>query len=145
MNIDDNQIIERDPKRESIPLDEPKKFFVISNNNEQKGEKKKEEKKGNIEIDITDEELDLLMEDKYNEKSDFVPFMKDICNFLNNDEDESDGERLQNNYINKIKTIEEKKNNLPNYYYFYLLYKKKVKILQNMLSEIIPYIKNKCP
>ena len=147
MNINDNQIMETESKRESKPINEQDIYINISERSEQREEKEKEkeEKKENIEIDITDEELEMLTEERYSEKSDFIPFMKEICDFLNNYEENEDGERLQNNYISKIQTIEEKKNSLPNYYYFYLLYKKKIKILQNMYSEMIPYIRNKCP
>ena len=64
---------------------------------------------------------------------------------LNNNEENSDGQRLQNNYNDKLNSIEDKKSDIPNYYYFYLLYKKKIKIIQNMYSEMMPYIINKCP
>ena len=103
------------------------------------------EKNGNKIIDITDEELDSLKEDRYSENSDFIPLMKEFCFLLNNNEENSDGERLQNTYFEKIKAIEEKRSEMPKYYYFYLLYKKKMKIIQNMFNELVPFILEKCP
>ena len=102
-------------------------------------------KNGNKIIDITDEELDSLKEDRYSENSDFIPLMKEFCFLLNNNEENSDGERLQNTYFEKIKAIEEKRSEMPKYYYFYLLYKKKMKIIQNMFNELVPFILEKCP
>ena len=125
-------------------------------NNTEKIEKEKEsnidlndnslnEKNKTFVIDITNEELNSLKDNKYNENSDFVAFMKEFCDLLNNNEANSDGERLQNNFIEKLKSIEAKKVGIPNYYYFYLLYKKKLKIIKNMINEVVPYIINKCP
>ena len=125
-------------------------------NNTEKIEKEKEsnidlndnslnEKNKTFVIDITNEELNSLKDNKYNENSDFVTFMKEFCDLLNNNEANSDGERLQNNFIEKLKSIEAKKVGIPNYYYFYLLYKKKLKIIKNMINEVVPYIINKCP
>ena len=96
-------------------------------------------------IDFTEEELNSLKEDKYEENSDFIPFMKEVCDLLNNSEDNSDGERLQKKYKDKLKSITSKKGEIPNYYFFYLLYKKKMKILENMYNEILDYIINKYP
>ena len=123
-------------------------------NNTEKIEKEKEsnidlndnslnEKNKTFVIDITNEELNSLKDNKYNENSDFVAFMKEFCDLLNNNEANSDGERLQNNFIEKLKSIEAKKVGIPNYYYFYLLYKKKLKIIKNMINEVVPYIINK--
>ena len=96
-------------------------------------------------IDLTTEELNSLKEDKYSENSEFFSFMKEFCDLLNEEQENSDGKRLQNNYIEKLKSIEEKKGEIPNYYYFFLLYKKKMKVLQNMYNEMFRYIINKCP
>ena len=110
---------------------------IISNNSE---------KSDSFLIDISNEELNLLKVEKYNKNSEFISFMKDFCEMLNNEDYESsDGNRIQNNYLSKIKAINEKKGGIPNYYYFFLLQKKKIKMIQNMLSEILPYILNKCP
>ena len=94
-------------------------------------------------IDLTNDELNFLKEGKYSENSEFFPFMKEFYDQLNEDQENSDGRRLQNNYIEKLKSIEDKKGEIPNYYYFFLLYKKKMKILQNMYNEIFYYFLNK--
>jgi len=144
--IDLNTNINLDLNNNNIPGSNQKKekeresFFENNNNNENNNEKKE-----NYLIDLTNKELDLLKEEKYNEKSDFFSFMKEFCDLLNNNEENSDGLRLQNNYLNKLKSIEEKKSYIPNYYYFYLLFKKKIKVLQNMSSEILSYLINKFP
>ena len=102
--------------------------------------------KGNFVIDVTKEELNLLKGEKYDEKSNFTLLTKEFYDLITNQEETSDdGLTIQNNYINKLKKIEEKKKDLPNYYYFFLLYKKKIKMIQNMYKEVFPYIINKCP
>ena len=103
------------------------------------------EKNINFLIDITNEELKSLKEEKYGQNSVFFKFIKDFFNLMNNDEESSDSHRILNNYLEKLNSIEEKKLEIPNYYYFYLLFKKKMKIIQNMYKEILPYIVNKCP
>ena len=128
-----------------------------NDNNTQKIEKEKEslydldesknenEKSGNFNIDITNEELNSLKEGKYGKNSEFFGLMNEFCNLLNSDEDNTDGIRIQNNYLEKINKIERDKPNITNYYYFYMQFKKKIKIIQNMYSEILPYIIDKCP
>ena len=97
-------------------------------------------------IDLTPEELDSLKGEKYNEKSEFISLMKEFYELMGNEEEISEeGAKLQNNYLNKLKMIEEKKTEIPNYYYFFLLYKKKIKMIQNMYKTLFPYILNKCP
>ena len=97
-------------------------------------------------IDISNEELNLLRVEKYKNNLEFISFMKDFCEMLNfEDYENSDGNRIQNNYLSKINSINGKKGKIPNYYYFFLLQKKKIKMIENMLSEILPYILNKCP
>ena len=118
---------------------ESENLFDLNNSKNSKNEK------NNYLIDITNEELNSIKEDKYNNNSEFFKFIIEFCNLLNNEEENSDGKRLQNNYNDKLNSIDEKKSEIPNYYYFYLLYKKKIKIIQNMYNEIMPYIINKCP
>ena len=108
-------------------------------------EKKNEKVDNSIEIDITSEELNILKAEKYCEKSKFYSIMKELCDLCNNNEENSDGEKLQKKYIDKIKIIEEKKSRIPKYYYFYLLYKKKIKLLEKIYKEIYSFIINKCP
>ena len=75
----------------------------------------------NFLIDISNEELNLLRVEKYNKNSEFISFMKDFCEMINNEDYESsDGNRIQNNYLSKIKSINDKKGEIPNYYYFFL-------------------------
>ena len=105
---------------------------------------KNNNKNKNFLIDITNEELNILKEDKSDINSDFISFLKDFCDIINNEEKDEEN-KIINIYINKIKEIENKKSNIPNYYYFYLLLKKKMKIIKNIFDEIFPYILNKCP
>ena len=145
--ISDNsnkKVINSNKDEVNMNLDEP-------NNNKEKEKESNydlnnsnNEKNGNFVLDLTNEELNSLKQEKYSENSDLYPLIKEFCDLLNN-EANSDGERLQNNFKEKLKTIEDKKGDIPNYYYFYLLYKKKVKFLQNMYNEMFSYIVNKCP
>ena len=95
-------------------------------------------------IDITNEELNTLKDDKYNINSEFISIIKDFSDFFNNQEND-DENKMENVYINKLKGIEKKKNYLPNYLYFHLLLNKKIKILKKLLDEIFPYIVKKLP
>ena len=100
---------------------------------------------GNFLIDITDEELNSLKEDKYSPNSECVTIIKDFVNIFGAGEEKDEEYKLYNIFLNKLKKVEEKKQYIPNYYYFYLLYKKKIKILKSLLDEFFPYILNKCP
>ena len=92
-------------------------------------------------IDITNDELNSIKEKRYNENSKFIPLIKDFYEIINSEkEKKTDDEKIKNNYLDKIKSIEDKKNDVPNYYYFYLLNKKKMKIMKNMYNELISYI-----
>ena len=100
--------------------------------------------KSNFLIDITNEELNLLKDEKYDANSDFSNLLKEFCEIFNNiGKDEENN--ILNTYLNKIKEIENKKGMIPNYYYLFSLHNKKMKILKNIFDEIFPYILNKCP
>ena len=88
-------------------------------------------------IDITNEELNLLNEEKNN----FPIFLQEFSELFPKNEENN----LINIYIEKIKDIENKKGNIPNYYYFYLILKKKISILKNLFDEMFPFILNNCP
>ena len=88
-------------------------------------------------IDITNEELNLLNEDRNN----FPIFLQEFNELFPKNEENG----LINLYNNKIQDIENKKGNIPNYYYFYLIIKKKISILKNLFDEMFPFILNNCP
>ena len=88
-------------------------------------------------IDITNEELNLLNE----EKNKFPIFLQEFNELFTQDEENT----LLDNFNKKINDIENKKKALPNYYYFYLILKKKLSILKNLFDEIFPFILNNCP
>ena len=146
-----------DNSKKKIILNNNEKNKNLNNTNERNNNKiekereslfdmdSKNDKSGNFIIDITNEELNSLIEGKYSKNSDFFGLISEFCNMLNNDENDGDGQRAQNNYIDKLNKIEEQKSNIANYYYFYLLFKKKMKIIKNMYNELLPYIINKCP
>ena len=138
LNVKQNIDIDADDKKIEKENESIYDLNNINSNNSEKSE--------SFLIDISNEELNLLKVEKYNKNSEFISFMKDFCEMLNSEDYESsDGNRIQNNYLSKIKSINEKKGEIPNYYYFFLLQKKKIKMIQNMLGEILPYILNKCP
>ena len=117
---------------------------IISNSDTNINEEKKEIQKENkayyfpkFMIDITNEELNLLNE----EKNIFPVFLQEFNKLFQNSEENS----LINIYYNKIQEIENKRGNIPNYYYFYLILKKKISILKNLFDEIFPFILNNCP
>ena len=88
-------------------------------------------------IDITNEELNLLNEDRNN----FPIFLQEFNELFPKNEENG----LINLYNSKIQDIENKKGNIPNYYYFYLIIKKKISILKNLFDEMFPFILNNCP
>ena len=149
-----DKIISDNSNKKIIDSNKKEQNIYINDDNNNVKEKLQKERESiydlnninnNFLIDITNDELNSLKEDKYCQNSDFFSFMEEFCNLLNNHQDNSDGKRLQSNYLEKLNSIEERRGEIPNYYYFFLLYKKKIKILQNMYYEIIPYIINKCP
>ena len=99
---------------------------------------------GNYIIDITNEELNLLKDEKYDRNYDFINFLKEFSDIFNNEERDEEN-KIINIYLNKLKEVENKKGNIPKYYYFHLLQNKKMKILKTILDEVFPYILNKCP
>ena len=104
------------------------------------------EKNCNFLIDITNDELNSLKDKKYNENSNFVPLIKDFYEIINeNKEPKIDVDKIKSNYLEKLKSIENKKNYVSNYYYFYSLNKKKMKIIYNMYNELTAYIIQKNP
>ena len=99
------------------------------------------DKNSNFLIDITTEELNSIKDKKYNENSKFISLIKDFYSVINKGKEQKiDDEKIKNNYLKKIKSIDEKKNDFSNYYYLFLLYKKKIKVIQNMFAELILYI-----
>ena len=88
-------------------------------------------------IDITNEELNLLNE----EKNKFPIFLQEFNEIFSQGIDNT----LLDNYNNKINEIENKRKTIPNYYYFYLIIKKKFSILKNVFDGIFPFILNNCP
>jgi len=140
MNLNMEQNIDIDANNKKIEKENESIFDMnnINSNNTEKSE--------NFLIDISNEELILLKVEKYNKNTEFISFMKDFCEMINNEDYEnSDGNRIQNNYLSKIKSVNDKKGQIPNYYYIFLLQKKKIKMITYMLGEILPFIINKCP
>ena len=104
------------------------------------------EKNCNFLIDITNDELNSLKDKKYNENSNFVPLIKDFYELINeNKEPKIDLDKIKSNYLEKLKSIENKKSDVSNYYYFYSLNKKKMKVIYNMYNELTTYIIQKNP
>ena len=122
-----------------ITADSNKKIISNSDSN-YKSEENVENKFYNLNkynLDITNEELNLLNEDKNN----FLKFLQEFNELFPKNQENV----IINNYNDKIKDIENKKGNIPNYYYFYLIIKKKISVLKNLFDEIFPFILNNCP
>ena len=138
---DHNEKNEESQKRESVYVLED---MNDSNNNNNSSKDNNNNKKNNYLIDITNEELNMLKDDKYNTNSDFISIIKDFGGFFNKQEKNNEN-KMENIYINKLKEVEKKKIKIPNYYYFHLLHNKKMKTLKQLFDEIYPYIINKVP
>ena len=123
----------------SVKIEKERESFYEYNNSHL-------DKNGNFIIDITNEELNSLKDKKYNQDSNFIPLIKDFYETINKvKEQKIDSDNIQKNYINKLKSIEDKKSDVPNYYYFYQLNKKKMKIIYSMYTELTSYIIEKNP
>ena len=112
-------------------------------------EKNKTENKITYPIDITQEELNSLLNYSTADYPDFITFVKifseNVGNFTLDDDDEPEKTYFDEIYLKKMADVNEQKNLIPNYYYFFLCNKQKLKLLKNMLSKLFPYILNKCP
>ena len=100
--------------------------------------------KSNFLIDITNDELSLLKEEKYDKNYDFISFLKEYFSIFHYEEKDN-GNKIINDYLDKLKEIDNQKENIPNYFYFYLILNKKMSLLKSFFDELFPYILNKCP
>ena len=142
-----NQIISDNSNKKSFGREEQNKKdnnIIIMNNNTFNNNTISSTNLDNYLIDITNEELNIMKDQKYDINSEFLSILKGFGEIFNNQENEEEN-KIENDYINKMKEIENKKGNIPNYYYFFLLYKKKMKTLKKLFDEIFPYILNKLP
>ena len=105
---------------DQIISDRSNKNIIVDNNEHKENKKSKESFYiSKFSIDITNEELNLLNEEK-NKFPSFLNEFNDI--FYKNKNNKKD---IINKYSTKIQEIENIKGNIPNYYYFFLLLKKK--------------------
>ena len=123
----------------SIKIEKERESFYDYNNSNL-------EKNCNFFIDITTDELNLLKGKKYNENSNIVPLIKNFYELINESKEPNiDIDKIKSDYLEKLKSIENKKSDVSNYYYFYSLNKKKMKLIYNMYNELMKYIIQKNP
>ena len=123
----------------SIKIEKERESFYDYNNSNL-------EKNCNFFIDITTDELNLLKAKKYNENSNIVPLIKNFYELINESKEPNiDIDKIKSDYLEKLKSIENKKSDVSNYYYFYSLNKKKMKLIYNMYNELMKYIIQKNP
>ena len=123
----------------SIKIEKERESFYDYNNSNL-------EKNCNFFIDITTDELNLLKAKKYNENSSIVPLIKNFYELINESKEPNiDIDKIKSDYLEKLKSIENKKSDVSNYYYFYSLNKKKMKLIYNMYNELMKYIIQKNP
>ena len=123
----------------SIKIEKERESFYDYNNSNL-------EKNCNFFIDITTDELNLLKDKKYNENSNIVPLIKNFYELINESKEPNiDIDKIKSDYLEKLKSIENKKSDVSNYYYFYSLNKKKMKLIYNMYNELMKYIIQKNP
>ena len=135
----DNNNKSKNNDANSIKIEKERESFYDYNNSNL-------EKNCNFFIDITTDELNLLKGKKYNENSNIVPLIKNFYELINeNKEPNIDIDKIKSDYLEKLKSIENKKSDVSNYYYFYSLNKKKMKLIYNMYNELMKYIIQKNP
>ena len=123
----------------SIKIEKERESFYDYNNSNL-------EKNCNFFIDITTDELNLLKAKKYNENSNIVPLIKNFYELINESKEPNiDIDKIKSDYLERLKSIENKKSDVSNYYYFYSLNKKKMKLIYNMYNELMKYIIQKNP
>ena len=135
----DNNNKSKNNDANSIKIEKERESFYDYNNSNL-------EKNCNFFIDITTDELNLLKEKKYNENSNIVPLIKNFYELINESKEPNiDIDKIKSDYLEKLKSIENKKSDVSNYYYFYSLNKKKMKLIYNMYNELMKYIIQKNP
>ena len=135
----DNNNKSKNNDANSIKIEKERDSFYDYNNSNL-------EKNCNFFIDITTDELNLLKAKKYNENSNIVPLIKNFYELINESKEPNiDIDKIKSDYLEKLKSIENKKSDVSNYYYFYSLNKKKMKLIYNMYNELMKYIIQKNP
>ena len=135
----DNNNKSKNNDANSIKIEKERESFYDYNNSNL-------EKNCNFFIDITTDELNLLKAKKYNENSNIVPLIKNFYELINESKEPNiDIDKIKSDYLEKLKSIENKKSDVSNYYYFYSLNKKKMKLIYNMYNELMKYIIQKNP
>ena len=135
----DNNNKSKNNDANSIKIEKERESFYDYNNSNL-------EKNCNFFIDITTDELNLLKDKKYNENSNIVPLIKNFYELINESKEPNiDIDKIKSDYLEKLKSIENKKSDVSNYYYFYSLNKKKMKLIYNMYNELMKYIIQKNP
>ena len=135
----DNNNKSKNNDANSIKIEKERESFYDYNNSNL-------EKNCNFFIDITTDELNLLKGKKYNENSNIVPLIKNFYELINESKEPNiDIDKIKSDYLEKLKSIENKKIDVSNYYYFYSLNKKKMKLIYNMYNELMKYIIQKNP
>ena len=135
----DNNNKSKNNDANSIKIEKERESFYDYNNSNL-------EKNCNFFIDITTDELNLLKAKKYNENSNIVPLIKNFYELINESKESNiDIDKIKSDYLEKLKSIENKKSDVSNYYYFYSLNKKKMKLIYNMYNELMKYIIQKNP
>ena len=135
----DNNNKSKNNDANSIKIEKERESFYDYNNSNL-------EKNCNFFIDITTDELNLLKAKKYNENSNIVPLIKNFYELINESKEPNiDIDKIKSDYLEKLKSIENKKSDVSNYYYFYSLNKKKMKLIYNMYNEFMKYIIQKNP
>ena len=135
----DNNNKSKNNDANSIKIEKERESFYDYNNSNL-------EKNCNFFIDITTDELNLLKAKKYNENSSIVPLIKNFYELINESKEPNiDIDKIKSDYLEKLKSIENKKSDVSNYYYFYSLNKKKMKLIYNMYNELMKYIIQKNP
>ena len=135
----DNNNKSKNNDANSIKIEKERESFYDYNNSNL-------EKNCNFFIDITTDELNLLKGKKYNENSNIVPLIKNFYELINESKEPNiDIDKIKSDYLEKLKSIENKKSDVSNYYYFYSLNKKKMKLIYNMYNELMKYIIQKNP
>ena len=135
----DNNNKSKNNDANSIKIEKERESFYDYNNSNL-------EKNCNFFIDITTDELNLLKAKKYNENSNIVSLIKNFYELINESKEPNiDIDKIKSDYLEKLKSIENKKSDVSNYYYFYSLNKKKMKLIYNMYNELMKYIIQKNP
>ena len=148
-NINNSKDKEKKATRNKNVLNDKEFNPKINSNNEQNASNATSQNKPNTINSIKKKTLSPSQDNNNKSKNNdanSIKIEKERESFYDyNNSNNIDIDKIKSNYLEKLKSVENKKSDVSNYYYFYSLNKKKMKLIFNMYNELTNYIIQKNP